>query len=85
MNIYNAFLTMHLYIEYHSSHVYRFCFLLIDKLFYKIDRNECQDGSHKCVGRSSCVNTQGSYRCMCPVGYKLTEDQRNCQGKCKDK
>ncbi|XP_078334159.1 uncharacterized protein LOC111116509 isoform X2 [Crassostrea virginica] len=43
------------------------------------DRNECQDGSHKCVGRSSCVNTQGSYRCTCPVGYKLTEDQRNCQ------
>ncbi|XP_066523668.1 fibulin-7-like [Hoplias malabaricus] len=27
----------------------------------------------------SCVNTAGSYRCECPVGYTLSRDSRNCQ------
>lgn len=27
-----------------------------------------------------CVNTFGSYECMCPAGYVLREDQRMCRG-----
>jgi len=27
-----------------------------------------------------CVNTQGSYECVCPPGYRVTDDQKTCQG-----
>ncbi|VDK20293.1 unnamed protein product, partial [Anisakis simplex] len=35
-----------------------------------VDRNECQDGSNKCLKNSVCVNTFASYRCVCENGFK---------------
>ena len=45
--------------------------------FEFIDINEC-DGDHKC--KYKCHNTQGSFKCLCPDGYKLKGDARSCEG-----
>lgn len=42
------------------------------------DVNECSQNSLLCAFR--CVNTFGSYECMCPAGYVLRDDQRMCRG-----
>lgn len=42
------------------------------------DINECALNPLLCAFR--CVNTFGSYECMCPAGYVLREDQRMCRG-----
>ncbi|XP_041465044.1 fibrillin-2-like [Lytechinus variegatus] len=41
------------------------------------DINECRDRSLCRYG--TCENTDGSFRCVCPSGYKLTLDQRSCE------
>ncbi|XP_033642351.1 A disintegrin and metalloproteinase with thrombospondin motifs adt-1-like [Asterias rubens] len=33
------------------------------------DVDECQLGTRRCLPNSTCVNTPGSYRCDCPMGY----------------
>lgn len=40
------------------------------------DANECLDGSHEC--QELCRNEEGSYRCLCPAGYKLASDGYAC-------
>ncbi|XP_072421818.1 hemicentin-1-like isoform X1 [Chiloscyllium punctatum] len=40
------------------------------------DINECQTW-HFC--QHDCKNTQGSYRCICPSGYRLLPNGRSCQ------
>ena len=34
---------------------------------FLIDIDECIGGTHNCQYR--CINTQGSFRCDCPIGY----------------
>ena len=41
------------------------------------DRNECNDGSAKCVN-SHCRNTDGSYECDCYSGYQYSSNPRQC-------
>ncbi|XP_038063967.1 hemicentin-1-like isoform X2 [Patiria miniata] len=45
------------------------------------DVDECQKGRERghsfCQG--TCENTAGSYRCSCPNGYVMSEDQFNCE------
>ena len=56
---------------------------------YSIDRNECQQEYSNwydetvCGTRDSgnCVNTPGSYRCVCNEGYTLDSNSRQCNGK----
>lgn len=36
-----------------------------------LDMNECGDHMGMCPPPGSCVNTVGSFRCMCPRGFKL--------------
>ncbi|KAL0968112.1 hypothetical protein UPYG_G00262550 [Umbra pygmaea] len=46
------------------------------------DMDECQMFPLAEPGRlcmHTCVNTPGSYRCVCPHGYNLTRDNRSCQ------
>ncbi|RWS22154.1 fibrillin-1-like protein, partial [Leptotrombidium deliense] len=40
------------------------------------DINECLTDAHKCSFK--CVNTLGSYNCVCKEGEKLNEDNRTC-------
>jgi alpha-tubulin suppressor-like RCC1 family protein len=34
-----------------------------------VDVNECSGGSASCAQKAVCVNTLGSYQCVCPPGY----------------
>lgn len=47
-------------------------------IYFLPDINECTVNPLLCAFR--CVNTFGSYECMCPAGYVLREDQRMCRG-----
>ncbi|XP_028415344.1 protocadherin-23-like isoform X2 [Dendronephthya gigantea] len=46
-----------------------------------VDINECSDGSAQCIN-SNCVNTDGSYRCVCLPGYTSSSstkcDPKSC-------
>lgn len=44
------------------------------------DRNECLETPGVC-SPGQCIDTLGSYRCICPNGYKTTRDQSMCIGK----
>lgn len=44
-----------------------------------VDVNECAQSPAVCpVGE--CVNALGSYRCVCPPGYRSSNQQTSCQG-----
>ena len=47
-----------------------------------IDINECEK-QDVCPGNSQCINTNGSYTCVCDEGYfhVQTENVNECQGK----
>ncbi|XP_067662288.1 hemicentin-1-like isoform X1 [Haliotis asinina] len=40
------------------------------------DIDECALGKHQC--QHNCTNTNGSYRCRCPPGYRLGKDGFSC-------
>ena len=40
--------------------------------------DECAENSSGCS--HGCTNTNGSYICTCPVGYKLMRNQHTCMG-----
>ena len=42
------------------------------------DIDECSSGTHLCV--HNCNNIIGSYTCSCDTGYRLNDDQRQCDG-----
>uniref|UniRef100_A0A2C9M5M3 EGF-like domain-containing protein n=1 Tax=Biomphalaria glabrata TaxID=6526 RepID=A0A2C9M5M3_BIOGL len=45
------------------------------------DVNECLGTNNKvCPPNSDCVNTKGSFRCECHLGYKLNVDTGKCEG-----
>ena len=44
-----------------------------------LDVNECDHLDGGCS--YTCVNTDGSFHCDCPLGYDLDFDQRTCLGK----
>ncbi|KAK7143168.1 hypothetical protein R3I93_014362 [Phoxinus phoxinus] len=43
--------------------------------YCQIDVDECKEG-HRCSQK--CVNTLGSYRCVCQEGFSLAEDEITC-------
>ncbi|KAI8767258.1 mucin protein, partial [Biomphalaria glabrata] len=44
------------------------------------DVNECLGTNNKvCPTNSDCINTRGSYRCECHLGYKLNTTSANCE------
>ena len=54
-------------------------FLLTSKKFTDID--ECLDSGIQCGNHSQCVNTPGSYNCVCDVGFYRNGSQSLCYGK----
>jgi hypothetical protein len=42
-----------------------------------VDINECEDENGDCEGQ--CVNTEGSYECRCPSGFRLGENRHECE------
>ena len=42
------------------------------------DIDECAIDSSIC--QFTCANTDGSYKCTCPVGYVLRADRKTCTG-----
>ena len=45
-----------------------------------IDIDECNNGEHGC--NQNCTNTNGSYICICEVGYVLDVNMKTCIGMC---
>lgn len=41
------------------------------------DLDECRVRS---LCQHACQNTEGSYHCLCPAGYRLLPSGKNCQG-----
>uniref|UniRef100_A0A4W3GDQ1 Fibrillin-2-like n=1 Tax=Callorhinchus milii TaxID=7868 RepID=A0A4W3GDQ1_CALMI len=46
-------------------------------MFCFTDMNECLENPGICVN-GHCINTDGSFRCECPFGYKLDYTGVNC-------
>ena len=45
------------------------------------DIDECAvNPDDRCVANAHCLNTEGSYRCVCNPGYKM-KDNYKCEGK----
>ena len=49
------------------------------QLFVFADINECSKEDHGC--EHICINTVGSYYCVCRNGYFLNEGGRTCLGR----
>ena len=50
-------------------------------LFYPLDVNECDENPNYCQYGGQCVNTPGSYRCLCQQGYEAGNGGTYCIGK----
>lgn len=51
------------------------------------DINECRDGRIQCGANSQCVNTEGSFECVCITGYIRSNSTNGCvlmPGLCAD-
>ena len=49
--------------------------------FFFSDINECIEGQHNCKSNQMCMNTYGSFYCVCPRGYSAKTPQSRCKGK----
>ena len=45
--------------------------------FYS-DVDECADANGGCD--TTCINSIGSFKCQCGVGYTLEKDEKKCSG-----
>ena len=46
--------------------------------YFLTDVNECEDENGGC--EAQCINTEGSYECRCPSGFRLGENRHECEG-----
>ena len=49
-------------------------------LIMNTDTDECALGTFECGERYVCNNTEGSYECVCRLGYQLSADKESCEG-----
>ena len=49
-----------------------------EDISFLADVDECTTAKHRCDDNADCVNTHGSYNCICKLGY--TGDGFNCRG-----
>ena len=51
-------------------------------LYFQIsDKDECRINNGGC--NQTCINTRGSYHCLCKSGFKLDSDGKSCNCKFK--
>ena len=43
-----------------------------------LDIDECAEDNGGC--NHTCTNTDGSFKCSCPDGYLLLDDEKSCSG-----
>ena len=48
-------------------------------LIFSPDIDECSANSRMCDLNAKCINTRGSYSCLCDAGF--TGDGKNCVGR----
>ncbi|XP_041378711.1 protein NEL-like, partial [Gigantopelta aegis] len=62
-------------------------------LFLNIDKNECVTGDHSCSESQNCINTIGSFHCVCKEGYtgsncsdinECSKDKGGCSHTCEN-
>lgn len=55
--------------------------VIIAKLLMSLlsDINECER-SDLCSPHGECLNTDGSYQCICEQGFSVSADGRTCEG-----
>lgn len=50
-------------------------------MFCYVDINECAEQPTLCGPAGTCQNVPGSYRCVCPRGYRTDSTGTRCIGK----
>ena len=53
--------------------------IIVQQMIFKKDIDECTSKESSCD--HSCVNTEGSYNCICHTGYSLGSDNHTCVGR----
>lgn len=60
-------------------------FYLVQVFFnaiFFLDVDECASGNGMLCRNGQCVNTIGSFQCLCNDGYEVSLDGRTCAGEC---
>ena len=56
--------------------------LLVNKCLFFLDTDECSASPSVCdYDNGVCMNSVGSYNCLCNPGYELSNDNITCNGK----
>lgn len=69
-----------LYICYHMKAKEKIFFFTYLELFLILDINECEQPG-LCDPHGECLNTDGSFHCVCEQGFSISADGRTCEGK----
>lgn len=51
-----------------------------DHILYPSDVDECENPG--VCGTAQCENKEGSYDCLCDIGYVYDNETKSCVGKC---
>lgn len=51
-------------------------------MLFFLDVDECASGNGMLCRNGQCVNTIGSFQCLCNDGYEVALDGRTCVGEC---
>ena len=55
------------------------CHVNVYSMSFQLDIDECNEGTNLCDANANCINTNGSYECICNSGYEGSG--RTCNSK----